>query len=259
MGLLDPLPEDERIILKSPQEIEKMRRSNQIVAEILAEIKTSARPGVTTRELDELAEALLAKLKAHSAFKGYNGYPAALCTSVNEEVVHGIPSNRVLKEGDILSLDFGAIYDGFYGDAAITLPIGSISTEAEQLLRVTEEALYLAIDQARPENRLMDISAAIQRHVESHGFSVVRDFVGHGIGKHLHEKPQVPNFGIPGRGVRLKPGMTLAIEPMINAGGCEVMIREDGWTAITKDRSLSAHFEHSVAVTENGPAILSKL
>lgn len=259
MGLLDPLPEDERIILKSPQEIEKMRRSNQIVAEILAEVKTSARPGVTTRELDELAEALLAKLKAHSAFKGYNGYPAALCTSVNEEVVHGIPSNRVLKEGDILSLDFGAIYDGFYGDAAITLPIGSISTEAEQLLRVTEEALYLAIDQARPENRLMDISAAIQRHVESHGFSVVRDFVGHGIGKHLHEKPQVPNFGIPGRGVRLKPGMTLAIEPMINAGGCEVMIREDGWTAVTKDRSLSAHFEHSVAVTENGPAILSKL
>ena len=259
MGLLDPLPEDERIILKSPQEIEKMRRSNQIVAEILAEMKTSARPGVTTRELDELAEALLAKLKAHSAFKGYNGYPAALCTSVNEEVVHGIPSSRVLKEGDILSLDFGAIYDGFYGDAAITLPIGSISTEAEQLLRVTEEALYLAIDQARPENRLMDISAAIQRHVESHGFSVVRDFVGHGIGKHLHEKPQVPNFGIPGRGVRLKPGMTLAIEPMINAGGCEVMIREDGWTAVTKDRSLSAHFEHSVAVTENGPAILSKL
>lgn len=259
MGLLDPLPEDERIILKSPQEIEKMRRSNQIVAEILAEIKTSARPGVTTRELDELAEALLAKLKAHSAFKGYNGYPAALCTSVNEEVVHGIPSNRVLKEGDILSLDFGAIYDGFYGDAAITLPIGSISTEAEQLLRVTEEALYLAIDQARPENRLMDISAAIQKHVESHGFSVVRDFVGHGIGKHLHEKPQVPNFGIPGRGVRLKPGMTLAIEPMINAGGCEVMIREDGWTAVTKDRSLSAHFEHSVAVTENGPDILSKL
>jgi methionyl aminopeptidase len=259
MGLLDPHPEDERIILKSPQEIEKMRRSNQIVAEILAEMKTSARPGVTTRELDELAEALLAKLKAHSAFKGYNGYPAALCTSVNEEVVHGIPSNRVLKEGDILSLDFGAIYDGFYGDAAITLPIGSISTEAEQLLRVTEEALYLAIDQARPENRLMDISAAIQRHVESHGFSVVRDFVGHGIGKHLHEKPQVPNFGIPGRGVRLKPGMTLAIEPMINAGGCEVMIREDGWTAVTKDRSLSAHFEHSVAVTENGPAILSKL
>jgi methionyl aminopeptidase len=259
MGLLDPLPEDERIILKSPQEIEKMRRSNQIVAEILAEMKTSARPGVTTRELDELAEALLAKLKAHSAFKGYNGYPAALCTSVNEEVVHGIPSNRVLKEGDILSLDFGAIYDGFYGDAAITLPIGSISTEAEQLLRVTEEALYLAIDKARPENRLMDISAAIQRHVESHGFSVVRDFVGHGIGKHLHEKPQVPNFGIPGRGVRLKPGMTLAIEPMINAGGCEVMIREDGWTAVTKDRSLSAHFEHSVAVTENGPAILSKL
>lgn len=259
MGLLDPLPEDERIILKSPQEIEKLRHSNQIVAEILAEIKKAARPGVKTRELDEMAEALLVERKAQSAFKGYNGYPASLCTSVNEVVVHGIPSDQVLKEGDILSLDFGAIYDGFYGDAAITLPIGRISAEAERLLRVTEEALYLAIDQARPGNRLMDISAAVQRHVESHGFSVVREFVGHGIGKHLHEKPQIPNFGIPGRGVRLKQGMTLAIEPMINVGGFEVMIREDKWTAVTKDRSLSAHFEHSVAVTDNGPDILSKL
>ncbi len=259
MGRLDPLPEDERIILKSPQEIEKMRRSNHIVAEILAEIKKVARPGVKTRELDELAEVLLAERKAQSAFKGYNGYPASLCTSVNEVVVHGIPSDQVLKEGDILSLDFGAIYDGFYGDAAITLPIGRISEGAERLLRVTEEALYLAIDQARPGNRLMDISAAVQRHVESYGFSVVREFVGHGIGKHLHEKPQIPNFGTPGRGLRLKPGMTLAIEPMINAGAFEVSIREDKWTAVTKDRSLSAHFEHSVAVTENGPDILSKL
>jgi len=259
MGLLDSLPEDERIILKSPQEIEKMRRSNQIVAEILAEIRKAVRPGLKTRELDEMAEALLAERKAQSAFKGYNGYPASLCTSVNEVIVHGIPSDQVLKEGDILSLDFGAIYDGFYGDAAITLPIGRISAEAERLLRVTEEALYLAIDQARPGNRLMDISSAVQRHVESHGFSVVREFVGHGIGKHLHEKPQIPNFGVPGRGVRLKPGMTLAIEPMINVGGFEVMIREDKWTAVTKDRSLSAHFEHSVAVTENGPDVLSKL
>lgn len=259
MSGLTPPPDVERIILKSPQEIETMRRSNQIVAEVLGEITFAAQPGVTTRELNELAEELLGKRKARSAFKGYNGYPAALCTSVNEEVVHGIPSDRVLKEGDILSLDFGVIYEDYYGDAAITLPIGRISAEAERLMRVAEEALYLAIEQARPENRLQDISAAIQRHVESHGFSVVRDFVGHGIGKHLHEKPQVPNFGIPGRGIRLKPGMTLAIEPMINAGGHEVMILEDGWTAVTKDRSLSAHFEHSVAVTNNGPFILSKL
>ena len=259
MGSLNPLPEYERIILKSPQEIEKMRRSNLIVAEVLEEIKTAAKPGVTTRELDELAEVLLAKRKARSAFKGYHGYPAALCTSVNEEVVHGIPSERILQEGDILSLDFGVICEDYYGDAAITLPIGRISEEAEQLLRVAEEALYLAIDRARPENRLLDISAAIQRHVESHRFSVVRDFVGHGIGKHLHEKPQIPNFGDPGRGVRLTPGMTLAIEPMINAGGYEVEILGDGWTAVTRDKSLSAHFEHSVAVTENGPYILSKL
>jgi methionyl aminopeptidase len=259
MSGLAPIPEYERIILKSPQEIEKMRRSNRIVAEILEEMKLAAKPGVTTGELDKLAQALLAKRKARSAFKGYNGYPAALCTSVNEEVIHGIPSERILREGDILSLDFGVIYDDYYGDAALTLPIGRISAEAERLLRVTEEALYLGIDRARPENRLLDISAAIQRHVESHGFSVVRDFVGHGIGKHLHEKPQVPNFGDAGRGVRLKPGMTLAIEPMINAGSYEVIILGDGWTAVTKDKSLSAHFEHSVAVTENGPYILSQI
>jgi methionyl aminopeptidase len=259
MNGLTPIPEYERIILKSPQEIERMRRSNRIVAEILEEIKSVARPGVTTRELNERAEELLAQRKARSAFKGYNGYPAVLCTSVNEEVVHGIPSDRVLREGDILSLDFGAIYEDYYGDAAITLAIGRISAEAERLMRVAEEALYLAIDRARPENRVQDISAAVQGHVESHGFSVVRDFVGHGIGQHLHEKPQIPNFGEAGRGVRLKPGMTLAIEPMINAGGHEVMVLQDGWTAVTKDRSLSAHFEHSVAVTENGPYILSKL
>jgi methionyl aminopeptidase len=259
MSLFYLSAEEEKIILKSPQEIEKMRRSNQIVAEILAEIKEAVRPGITTRDLEELAEELLAKKKAKPAFKGYNGFPAALCTSVNEEIVHGIPSERVLKEGDILSLDFGVIYDDFYGDAAITLPVGQVSPEAARLMRVAEEALYLAIEQARPENRLQDISAAIQRYVESQGFSVVRDFVGHGIGKHLHEKPQVPNFGLPGRGIRLRPGMTLAIEPMINAGGHEVEILEDGWTAVTKDRSLSAHFEHSVAITENGPDILSKI
>ncbi len=259
MSGMDPQNGEDRIILKSPQEIEKMRRSNLIVAEILEAIKSAVHPGVTTRELDEMAIALLAKYKARSAFKGYNGYPAALCTSVNEEVVHGIPSGRVLKEGDILSLDFGVISEDYYGDAAVTLPVGRISANAEELLRVAEEALYLAIDQARPGNRLQDISAAVQGHVEAHRFSVVRDFVGHGIGQQLHEKPQIPNFGVPGRGVRLKPGMTLAIEPMINAGGFEVEVLKDGWTAVTRDRSLSAHFEHSVAVTENGPYILSKL
>jgi methionyl aminopeptidase len=254
-----PLPLEERIILKSPQEIERMRSSNRIVAEILQKVVAAVRPGVKTRDLDALAEDLLRKYKARSAFKGYNGYPAVLCTSVNEEVVHGIPSDRVLKEGDILSLDFGAVWDDYYGDAAITVPVGSISEEARRLLRVTEEALGKAIEQARPGNHLSDISAAIQGYVESRGFSAVRDFVGHGIGRFMHERPQVPNFGLPGRGVRLKPGMTLAIEPMINAGGYGVEVLEDGWTAVTRDRSLSAHFEHSVAVTENGPYILSQL
>jgi methionyl aminopeptidase len=259
MGAANSLGGEERIILKSPQEIEKMRRSNLIVAEILEAIKPAAQPGVTTRDLDDLAMELPAKTQARAAFKGYSGYPAALCTSVNEEVVHGIPSSRVLKEGDIVSLDFGVIFEDYYGDAAITLPIGQVSAKAEELLRVTEEALYQAIERARPGNRLQDISAAIQSHVEGYGFSVVRDFVGHGIGRHLHEKPQVPNFGIAGRGVRLQAGMTLAIEPMINAGGYAVEILKDGWTAVTKDRSLSAHFEHSVAVTEDGPYILSQI
>jgi methionyl aminopeptidase len=254
-----PLPLEERIVLKSAREIEKMRRSNRIVAEILQEVKAMARPGVKTRELDELAEALLKKHRARSAFKGYNGYPAVLCTSVNEEVVHGIPSDRVLQEGDILSLDFGAVCEEYYGDAAITVPVGAISEEARRLLQVTEDSLYKAIEQARPGKHVGDISAAVQRHVESQGFSAVRDFVGHGIGKFMHERPQVPNFGIPGRGVRLRTGMTLAIEPMINAGGHEVVVLDDGWTAVTRDRSLSAHFEHSVAVTENGPIILSQL
>ncbi|HXZ37226.1 MAG TPA: type I methionyl aminopeptidase [Thermodesulfobacteriota bacterium] len=254
-----PLPLEERIILKSPQEIERMRSSNRIVAEILQKVAAAVRPGVKTRELDALAEDLLRRYTARSAFKGYNGYPAVLCTSVNEEVVHGIPSERVLQEGDILSLDFGAVWDDYYGDAAVTVPVGAISEEARRLLRVTEEALGKAIEQARPGNHVGDISAAIQGHVESRGFSAVRDFVGHGIGKFMHERPQIPNFGLPGRGVRLKPGMILAIEPMINAGGYAVEVLEDGWTAVTRDRSLSAHFEHSVAVTENGPYILSQL
>jgi methionyl aminopeptidase len=254
-----PLPLEDRIILKSPQEIEKMRCANRIVAEVLQEVKAAARPGVKTRKLDELAVGLLEKRRARSAFKGYSGYPAVLCTSVNEQVVHGIPSDRVLKVGDILSLDFGAVCDDYYGDAAITVPVGTIPEEARRLLRVTEEALYKGIEKALPGNHVGDISAAVQHHVESQGFSAVRDFVGHGIGRFMHERPQVPNFGVPGRGVRLKAGMTLAIEPMINAGGYEVVVLEDGWTAVTKDRSLSAHFEHSVAITENGPYILSQL
>ncbi len=254
-----PLPLEERIILKSPQEIERMRSSNRIVAEILQKVAAAVRPGVKTRDLNALAEDLLRRYKARSAFKGYNGYPAVLCTSVNEEVVHGIPSERVLQEGDILSLDFGAVWDEYYGDAAVTVPVGAISEEARRLLRVTEEALGKAIEQTRPGNHVGDISAAIQGYVESRGFSAVRDFVGHGIGKFMHERPQIPNFGLPGRGVRLKPGMILAIEPMINAGGYAVEVLEDGWTAVTRDRSLSAHFEHSVAVTENGPYILSQL
>ncbi len=250
--------EEERIILKSPPEIEKMRQSNQIVAEILEEVKKAVRPGITTRDLDELAETLTAKHGARPAFKGYSGYPATLCASVNEEVIHGIPSSRVLAEGDLLSLDFGVVYDGYYGDAAVTVPVGTVSELAERLMRTTEEALYLGIEQARPQNRLLSISAAIQQHVEARGFSVVRDFVGHGIGKSLHEKPQVPNFGVSGKGIRLQPGMTLAIEPMINAGRPDVRVLADGWTAVTKDGSLSAHFEHSVAITEDGPVILSK-
>ncbi|HSR11054.1 MAG TPA: type I methionyl aminopeptidase [Thermodesulfobacteriota bacterium] len=254
-----PLPLADRIILKSSQEIQKMRESNRIVAAILAEVEKAALPGVTTRELDSLAEGLIQRYGAQSAFKGYNGYPAVLCTSLNDEVVHGIPSRRALKDGDILSLDFGVIYEEYFGDAAVTLPIGAVSEEAQRLLKVTEESLYLAIEQVRVGNHVSDVSAAIQRHVEARGFSVVRDFVGHGIGKYLHEKPQVPNFGVPGRGVRLKEGMTLAIEPMINAGGYEVQVLEDGWTAVTRDGSLSAHFEHTVAVTKNGPLILSRI
>jgi len=254
-----PLPLEDRIVLKSPQEIEKMRSVNRIVAEILLEVKEAVRPGVKTRDLDALAAGLLEKRRARSAFKGYNGYPAVLCTSVNEEVVHGIPSDRTLKKGDILSLDFGAVLEDYYGDAAVTVSVGVIDEEAERLLRVTEESLYKGIEKARPGNHVGDISAAIQRHVESQGFSAVRDFVGHGIGRAMHERPQVPNFGVPGRGVRLKAGMTVAIEPMINAGGYEVVVLDDGWTAVTRDRSLSAHFEHSVAITENGPYILSQL
>lgn len=246
------------IDLKTPREIKKMRTSNLIVAEILSRIKEKAKPGVATIELEHLAEKLLLKKGAVSAFKNYQGYPNCLCTSINEEVIHGIPSNRILQEGDILSLDFGVLYQGYYGDAAISVPVGSVSQEAQRLMDTTEESLYQAIDKARVGNRLSDISATVESYVVQRGFSVVRDFVGHGIGRKLHEEPQIPNFGPPGMGVRLKVGMVLAIEPMINAGKSDVTVLDDGWCAVTKDKSLSAHFEHSVAITENGPFILSK-
>ncbi|MDL1955976.1 MAG: type I methionyl aminopeptidase [Candidatus Desulfofervidus auxilii] len=248
------------IILKAPWEIEKMRRSNAIVAEILAILKEAVKPGITTMELNELAEELCIKKGARPAFKGYRNYPYSLCVSINEEVVHGLPSKkRYLQEGDIVSLDFGVFYDGYYGDAAITVPVGKISANAKRLLEVTENALYKGIEQAREGRRVLDISAAIQTYVESHGYSVVRQFVGHGIGRSLHEDPQVPNFGKPGKGAKLKVGMVLAIEPMVNEGTYEVEILPDGWTAVTKDRKLSAHFEHTVAITKNGPEILSKI
>ncbi len=247
------------VILKLPDEIEKLRTSNLIVAEILRELRERVRPGVTTRELDSLCEQLSRKRRVKPAFKGYRGYPFALCSSVNSEVVHGMPSERPLVAGDIVSLDFGVNYQGYYGDAAITVPVGPVSDEARRLMKATEEGLYDAIRQAIPGNRLGDLSAAVQTRVESAGFSVVRDFVGHGIGRSLHEDPQIPNYGVRGRGIELKPGMVLAIEPMVNEGSYQVKILSDGWTVLTEDGKLSAHFEHSVAITENGPDILSQI
>jgi len=224
------------------------------------ELKTRVKPGVSAMELEELTESLLQKKKATPAFKGYRGYPYCLCTSVNNEVVHGMPlRGKILKEGDIISIDFGVLYDGYYGDAAITIPVGKVSEESLKLIKVTEESLYKGIENARVGNRLGDISFAIQNHVESHGFSVVRDFVGHGIGRELHEDPQIPNFGKKGTGIELVPGMVLAIEPMTNAGSYEVRILDDGWTVVTKDNSYSAHFEHCVAMTEKDTILLSKI
>jgi methionyl aminopeptidase len=251
------------ISLKSPREIEIMRRANVIVAEVLQELKARVAPGVTTLELDTIAEELTLKKKAIPAFKGYSVggrvYPRCLCASINEEIVHGIPSNRPLREGDIIGLDYGVIYDGFYGDSAITVGVGRVTDEARRLMDVTEQSLYRGIQELHEGKRLGDLGAAVQRFAESAGFSVVRAFVGHGIGKKLHEEPPVPNYGEPDRGLRLKEGMVLAIEPMVNAGSYEVEIKDDGWTAVTKDGSLAAHFEHSVAITKNGPYILSQL
>lgn len=235
-----------------------MAESCRIVAEVFEGIKKLIAPGITTKELDGYVESSILSRKAEPAFKGYRGYPASVCTSVNEQVVHGIPSQSVLREGDIISLDIGVYFKGFYGDAAVTLPVGKIDRKAAKLLSVTEKALNVGIEKAVAGNRLSDISYAIQKHTESNGFSVVRNFVGHGIGRELHEEPQIPNFGNPGEGPQLMEGMTLAIEPMVNAGGWEVRILKDGWTAVTKDSSLSAHFEHTVAVTKNGQRILTK-
>jgi len=247
------------IILKSPQEIAKIRAAGRIVAGAIEELKTRVRPGIKTKELDRIAEEFIHKKGGIPAFKGYRGYPNTLCISVNEEIVHGIPSDRVLEEGDIAGIDLGVLLDGYYGDAAVTLPAGSISSQAKRLMETTEAALYKAIDAAVIGNRVSDIAHTIQSYVEDAGYSVVREFVGHGIGRSLHEDPPVPNFGEPGQGPQLREGMVLAIEPMVNAGGKDLFVRENGWTAVTKDRSLSAHFEHTVAVTRNGPLILTVL
>jgi methionyl aminopeptidase len=247
------------IIYKSEDEIEAMKRSNQIVAKILAELGTLIKPGVSTRELNEHAEMRARELNAIPAFKGYKGFPSSLCTSINEEIVHGIPSARRLREGDIISLDFGVLYDGFYGDAAQTYPVGQVEPTAEKLISTAENAFYCGLEYIREGNRISDISAAVQSSVESQGFSVIRNFVGHGIGLSLHEEPQIPNFGVSGRGPKIKRGLVLAIEPMISVGDWHIEILTDNWTAVTKDRGLSAHFEHTVAVTVDGPEILSEL
>ena len=247
------------IILKSQEEIEKIALSCRIVAKTLDYLRDKVNPGITTMEIERVAEDFIRANNAMPAFKGYRGYPASICASVNNEVIHGIPSNRVLEEGDILGIDLGVYKDGFYGDAAYTFPVGKVDSEVERLLRVTEESLNIGIEKAREDKRVSDISHSIQKHIETNGFSVVRAFVGHGIGRNLHEDPQIPNFGSPGRGPRLRSGMTLAIEPMVNEGGHEVVVIDDGWTAITLDGKLSAHFEHTILVTSDKPRILTKI
>lgn len=249
--------------MKSAEELEKMREAGRVVAVVLHELQDAVRPGVRTRELDEMAERVILRMGALPAFKGYGGYPAALCVSVNDEVVHGIPGERELKEGDIVSLDVGAIVDGFYADGAATVPVGSVSEKARRLMRVTKQALDLGIAQARGGKTVGDIAAAVERHVEKHGYSVVRELSGHGIGRNMHEAPQVPNFTVGASAeqlrVGLEPGMTLAIEPMVNEGTAEVVRSSDGWTYRTRDGGLSVHYEHTVAITENGPEILTRL
>jgi len=246
------------VVLKSVREIELMRKSGRIVAQVLQDLVPMVKPGVSTKELDKFAESRCKDFKVIPAFKGYHGFPGCLCISINEEVVHGIPSSkRILKEGDIVSLDFGVILDGWYGDSARTFAVGKISEKADQLLKATETSLFKGIEQCREGNRLFDIGHAVQNYVETFGYGVVREFVGHGIGKALHEDPQIPNYGPKGKGIPLKVGMVLAIEPMINMGGAAVKVLPDGWTAVTTDGSLSAHFEHTVAITPQGPEILT--
>lgn len=234
-----------------------MRVANRMVAEILRETCKMIHPGVTTRQIDKFVYAEITRRGAKPAFLGYRGFPASICASVNEEVVHGIPSDRGLQGGDILSLDIGLEYDGYFGDCALTIPVGAVNEEARKLMVVCDGALHAGIDQAREGNRLGDISYAVQKFAEDRGYSVVRDFVGHGIGRKMHEEPQIPNFGSPGTGPRLRTGMCLAIEPMLNVGGYEVEVLDDKWTVVTKDRTLSAHFEHTIVVTKNGPEILT--
>ncbi|MBH0206888.1 MAG: type I methionyl aminopeptidase [Nitrospira sp.] len=247
------------IILKTPAEIEIMAEASRVVAEVLEIVRKEVRSGISTDELDRLAEKEIRARGATPAFKGYRNYPKTLCASVNEQVVHGIPSGRKLKDGDIIGLDLGAIVGGFYGDSAVTVAVGRVPEKIATLVHVTEESLYLGIEQAVVGNRLTDISHAVQRHIESAGYSVVTEFVGHGIGRHLHEEPQVPNYGKPGQGPRLQSGMVLAIEPMVNMGGSAIRVLEDRWTAVTADGSLSAHFEHTIAIQPSGPArILSR-
>lgn len=248
------------VVCKSQSEIDKMRRSGQIVRQVLDELKSMVAPGVSTMDLEKLAERRIKESGAKPAFKGYYGYPCVLCTSINDEIVHGIPSaKRVLKPGDIVSIDCGVVLDGYYGDAAITVAVGdSVSPERKRLMEVTEQSLYKAIEKVKIGNTISDIGGAVQEFVESNGFSVVREFVGHGIGTKLHEEPQVPNFRSRGADMRLREGMVLAIEPMVNSGGPEARVLEDKWTAVTLDGSSSAHFEHCVAVTRNGPLILTQ-
>jgi methionyl aminopeptidase len=246
------------IVCRSAAELEQMREAGRLVGEVLTELAAAVAPGVSTADLDALAEKRIRQAGATPAFKGYHGYPATICASVNDEVIHGIPSGRrVLNEGDVISIDVGASMNGYFGDSAVTLPVGKISEKAATLLRVTEESLHKAIEAARPGNRVSDIGHAVQKHVEAYGFSVVREFVGHGIGQKMHEEPQVPNYGQPGHGPRLAEGMVLAIEPMVNAGSPAVKVLADGWTAVTRDGGLSAHFEHTVAVTAGEPWILT--
>lgn len=247
------------IKIKSPLEIAKMQTANQIVAETLAEITEFIKPDIETLELDALAEEICRRRKVKPAFKNYRGYPKSICVSINDEIVHGIPSHRRINAGDLVSIDFGVRYDGYFGDAAVTVAVGEVSETAETLMKATEEALYAGISQVSVGNRLSDVSHAVQKTVESYGFSVIRDFVGHGIGRSLHEDPQIPNYGPPGHGPILQPGMTFAIEPMVSVGRWEISVMPDGWTAITKDGSLAAHYEHTVALTEKGVLILSKL